>query len=92
MFSVSLGQPNEADPLPQQGSTLRSSVKAHATQAQAFDQLVGQKWGKPDANLCHSMLSMHLCKSAEAGFKPSKDGLHRQNPPHTPAQSACALV
>lgn len=73
------------------GPTLRSSAITHATQAQAFDLPVGQKWGKPNAKPCHSMPIMHLCKHAEAGFKTNKDGLQRQIPPDTPAQSACAI-
>lgn len=87
---LSFGQPNEANPVPPTVPALRTSVIAHATQAQAFDQTMGQKWGKPDAKPCHSMPLMHLCKSAEAGVKASKYGLHPQIPPYTPAQSACA--
>lgn len=35
---------------------------------------MGQKWGKPYANLCHSMPFMHLCNHLHARIKASNHG------------------
>lgn len=52
---------------------------------------MGQKWGKPYANLCHPMAIMHICILL---WTSAKDRSHRPSPqklPHTPTQSGRAL-
>lgn len=54
--------------------------------------LMGQKWGKPYAILCHPMPIMHLCKLSWTCITARKRGPIPQNPRHTPTQSGCALL
>ncbi|MGY2237805.1 hypothetical protein ACW9ID_22550 [Pseudomonas gingeri] len=57
-------------------------------QSAAERVMMGQKWGKPYANPCHSMPTMHFCKRVRMGASAHNHGPFLLKPLHTPAQLA----